>query len=425
MKEKIGVRSNKDLALFAFLIVMATITITCMFFPFVLNLDFSRYAVIDISPLTYVVTVLMTIIGIVWASYGVLGLILKPKALTSCTFKGKFSILVPAKDEEKVVGNLLRDLQKQTYKDFEVIVICHNCKDNTYETVRNFNDPKIKPLKLAGKPGKSSALNYGAKHAEGEIVAVFDADNRVPEDFLEKVRHYFPEYDAVQSRIETGNSGFNLLTKLAELEFISFTDLFQRTRSALSMNCGLGGTGEVIKKEELRAVGWWDEWSLTEDFALFVKLTNRNCKIGWAYDTYVMDEKVPWWTEFYRQRARWMKGHYQIAFRYFKAYRNRLVDLHYLIAPISILGYYFTFGLWLLFFMGVPIATRFLPSWLWLTPWLVWNVSIAVRIARRKGVKSLALFPLLFFYLYHWIAIFPYVLKVRSWPKTPHGFTSD
>jgi cellulose synthase/poly-beta-1,6-N-acetylglucosamine synthase-like glycosyltransferase len=427
MKEKIGIRSKNDLTLFLFLVAITTLTITFMFLPLVLNFDIARYAdvYVDVSSLTFVVTILMTIVGFVWMSYGVLGLILKPRAPISNTYDGKFSILVPAKDEEKVIGNLLRDLQKQTYSDFEVIVICHNCKDNTYRTVKNLNDSRIKPLKLAGRPGKSVALNYGAQAAEGEILVVFDADNRVPEDFLAKVRLYFPEYDAVQSRIETGNAEFNLLTKLAELEFISFTDLFQRTRSALGMNVGLGGTGEVIKKRVMHEVGWWDEWSLTEDFALFIKLTNHKCKIGWAYDTYVMDEKVPWWSDFFRQRARWMRGHYQVASKYWKSFCDKPVDFHYLIAPFSILGYYFTFGLWLLFFIGTPISTAFLPPWLWLVPWLVWNFSIAVRIAKRKGVKSLAYFPLLFFYLYHWIAIFPYIFRVRSWTKTPHGFTSN
>jgi len=77
---------------------------------------------------------------------------------------------------------------------------------------------------------------------------VFDADNRVPPDFLEKVCPYFPDYDAVQARIETGNLEFNLLTRLADLEFLGFTDSFQKTRWAFSINVGLGGTGEVIKE---------------------------------------------------------------------------------------------------------------------------------------------------------------------------------
>lgn len=422
MKEKIGIRSNKDLALFLFLLAMTTVTFALMFLPLILNFDINRFGYLDMSLLTFVVTVLMTIIGIVWMSYGVLGLIVEPKAHTSNTYNGVFSILVPAKNEENVVGNLLGDLQKQTYSKFEVIVVCHNCKDKTYETVKKINDSRIRPVELTGNPGKSVALNYGARAAVGEVVVVFDADNRVPKDFLEKIRHYFPQYDAVQSRIETSNSEFNLLTKLAELEFISFTDLFQRTRSAFNMNVGLGGTGEAVKKSVLDKVNWWDEWALTEDFALFIKLTNNNYKIGWAYDTYVMDEKVPWWSDFFRQRARWMKGHYQVASQYYKDFTGRLVDLHYLVAPLSILGYYFTFGLWLLFFIGAPITTAFLPAWVWISPWLIWNTSLAIRIAKRKGVRSLAYFPLLFFYLYHWIAIFPYIFRVKSWTKTPHGF---
>jgi cellulose synthase/poly-beta-1,6-N-acetylglucosamine synthase-like glycosyltransferase len=421
MFEKIGIRSRRDTFLFIFVAAIISITVSATFFP---SIKHAATFMIDITPLTFFETVLMTILGSFWMGYALLGLILKPKGAPDHSFIGKYSVIIPAKDEEAVISNILSDLTSQTYENFEVIVVCHNCSDKTFQTASKFGDERVKPVQLSGKPGKSVALNYGASHTEGDIIVVMDADNRVPNDFLEKISRYFPTYDAVQTRIETGNPDFNLVTKLAELEFISFTDLFQRTRSALGQNAGLGGTGEAIKKDVLEKVGRWDEWSLTEDFALFTKLTAQGYKIGWCSDTTVYDEKVPWWSDFFKQRARWLRGHFQVAFTYSRFFFKRVLDFHYLIAPIAVLGYYFTLGLWLMFFFQLPITTTFLPPYIWLAPWVIWNLGIAIRIYKARGAKALLLFPLLFFYLYHWIAIFPYMLKVKTWPKTPHGFTT-
>ncbi|MCX7998972.1 MAG: glycosyltransferase family 2 protein, partial [Leptospiraceae bacterium] len=405
-----------------FALFMALFVMTATFLGLIVK--FPPYALSDITPLTYLITIVMTVIGSIWASYAVLGLLVKPKKHGEKTFAGKFSILIPARNEEKVISNLVNDLLKQTYKNFEIIVVCHNCTDNTYDIVKNFKDNRIKPLLLNEGSGKSVALNYGAKKASGDILVIFDADNRVPSDFLERISHYFPTYDAVQSRIETGNPNFNILTRLAELEFISFTDMFQTVRSAFDLNNALGGTGEAIKRDVIEKVGYWDEWALTEDFALFTKLTARGYKIGWANDTYVLDEKVPWWHDFFRQRARWIKGHLQVAFKYAHMYLDNVVDFHYLIAPISIFGYYFTIFLWLIFLLQLPVATRFIHSLLWIIPWVIWNLAIVVRITKRKGLKVLLLFPLFFVYLYHWIAVFAYIPKVKTWTKTCLLYTS-
>ncbi|NWF86462.1 glycosyltransferase [Candidatus Bathyarchaeota archaeon] len=422
MLEKMGIRSRKDMILFAFVIGITSLTMATTFFP---SIKHSTTWIIDLTAFTFFETFLMTVLGSFWMGYAILGLVLQPRGAPSHSFRGKYSIVIPAKDEEAVITNILTDLKNQTYKNFEVFVVSHNCIDKTFEKVRKFRDKRVIPLNLFEKPGKSVALNYGAAHATVEIIVIMDADNRVPEDFLEKISRYFPDYDAIQTRIETGNPNFNLVTKLAELEFISFTDLFQRVRSALDKNAALGGTGEAIKKDVLEKVGYWDEWSLTEDFALFTKLTAKGYKIGWCSETAVYDEKVPWWSDFFKQRARWLRGHFQVAFTYLKHYYKKPLDFHYLIAPISILGYYFTLTLWLIFFLQLPITTNFLPAYVWLTPWVIWNLGIAIRIYRARGFKALLLFPLLFFYLYHWIAIFPYVFKVKTWPKTPHGFVTN
>jgi len=419
VKTSVGIRTKKDI-FFGFLIWIIGPVMLIVAFGRLVNQ--APNSLINVTIITYAVTGVVTVIMSVSAVYAVYGLFLKEKSYKGHTFTGKFTILVGARNEERVVNTLLRDILAQTYQNFEVLVVCHNCIDRTAEVVNEVKDERIKPLVLKDAPlGKSVALNFGAKHATGEVIVVFDADNNIPDDFLEKLSHYFPYYDSVQTKIETKNPDFNILTKLQELEFVVFTDIFQKTRQYLGLNALLGGTGEAIKTEVLKKVGYYDEWAFSEDFAICTKLTANGYKIGWVPDTYVLDEKTPWWSDFFRQRARWTKGHLQLVPRYWKNYLLKPLDFHYLIAPVAVTSSYVTLFLFLCFSLNLPISASFFPLIVWTSPWIVWNIAIAIRLYQKRGWKGLSMYPLLFLYYYHWLAVMGYVWKMKSWAKTPHG----
>lgn len=419
LRISLGIQSGRD-TLFGFLIWLAGPLMLLLAFGLRIPQPTTGF---DVTFLTYPIGVIATLFCSVSSFYAVIGLFLKEKHFPGGTFHGKYSVIIPAKDEAKVITSLLNALLQQTYQDFEVIVVCHNCQDDTYGIAKVIAqiDNRIKPIQFKGTPGKSAALNYGVKQASGEIIVVFDADNSIPPDFLEKISPYFPAYDAVQTKINTKNPDFNLLTKLQDLEFFVFSDIYQKSRQNFHLNALLGGTGEAVKKTVLEKVGNYDEWAFSEDFALCTKLTVQKYKIAWCTETYVLDEKTPWWSDFYRQRARWTKGHLQLIGKYFFNYWNRPAELHYLLAPLVVLAPSLTMLLWAAFFLQLPLTASFIPLAVWLIPWLVWHVTIAVRVIQKKGKQAIFLFPLLFLYYYHWIAVMGYLWRVKSWPKTPHG----
>lgn len=354
-----GIRTTKDIGFFLLIWITGPIL---LFLAFGQSVRQSQRSLFDLTILTYTIGITATVICVVSTFYGVLSLFLKEKPFRGHTFTGKFSILIGARNEELVIGNIINDILGQTYQNFEIIVVCHNCEDNTYGIVSRIKDERIKPLELKGAAlGKSVALNYGAKQSTGEVIVVFDADNSIPKDFLEKLSSYFPHFDGVQTKIETKNPDFNILTKLQDLEFLVFTDIYQKTRQSLGLNALFGGTGEAVKRDVLAKVGYYDEWAFSEDFALCTKLTVNKYKLGWCVDTYVLDEKTPWWSDFFRQRARWTKGHFQVIVRYAKNYWNQPLDLHYLIAPMIVLAPSLTMLLWLGFFFQLPFSASFLP----------------------------------------------------------------
>ncbi len=97
----------------------------------------------------------------------------------------KLSIIITAYNEERYVGNLLEDILKSEFKDFEVFVVDNNSVDNTKGVVEPYTlrDDRIKLVECL-EQGVSQARNYGAKDAEGQYLLFFDADVRIDEKYL-------------------------------------------------------------------------------------------------------------------------------------------------------------------------------------------------------------------------------------------------
>jgi len=117
----------------------------------------------------------------------------KAVAIGNVTYLPTVSILVPARNEEKVIGRILQRMTELTYpKDkMQIIVIDDASTDNTgkiaehYSSMCDYIEVVHRDEKEGGK-GKTSALNAGFKHANGEIVFCFDADYYPQRDILEK-----------------------------------------------------------------------------------------------------------------------------------------------------------------------------------------------------------------------------------------------
>lgn len=107
----------------------------------------------------------------------------------------KFSICIPTLNEEKYVGGILSCLEKQTFKDFEVIVVDGGSQDKTKEIVLKFSGKY--PIQFLKSPqrGVSFQRNYAAKKASGQYVIFFDADVMIENDFLERINNHLEKQD--------------------------------------------------------------------------------------------------------------------------------------------------------------------------------------------------------------------------------------
>jgi poly-beta-1,6-N-acetyl-D-glucosamine synthase len=102
------------------------------------------------------------------------------------------SIIIPVRNEQRGIGQLLQGIRIQSYQNFEVIIVDDNSSDNTAAIVSTFTsqDPRFTLLASRGE-GKKVALTTGITSSRGEIIVTTDGDCRVDVDWLKTVQKYF------------------------------------------------------------------------------------------------------------------------------------------------------------------------------------------------------------------------------------------
>jgi cellulose synthase/poly-beta-1,6-N-acetylglucosamine synthase-like glycosyltransferase len=261
------------------------------------------------------------------------------------------SVLIPAYDEEQVIGRILQRMTELTYpKDkLKIIVIDDASKDNTGRIADQYSKAYahvevIHRNDEEGRRGKSSALNAALKQVSGEVVFCFDADYCPQRDFLEKLTTAFadPKVGAVQGRVTVLNEPKNVVTRLVSLERIGGYRVDQQAREILHLIPQYGGTAGGIRRSLLEQLGGWDETILAEDTDLTFRVYLAGYKVRYVNDAECYEEAVEDWRAYWRQRYRWSKGHMQCAFKHFlKVLISRNLTLREKIDGLLLLNVYF------------------------------------------------------------------------------------
>jgi len=91
--------------------------------------------------------------------------------------------------------------------------------------------------------------------------------------------------------------------------------MWQLARYNLGLSNALGGTGLCLEYSLIREFGW-GATCLTEDLEFTMKLLQNGIKTAWAHECKVYDEKPVYFSQTWRQRTRWLQGHWDVALRY-------------------------------------------------------------------------------------------------------------
>jgi cellulose synthase/poly-beta-1,6-N-acetylglucosamine synthase-like glycosyltransferase len=343
------------------------------------------------------------------------------------------SIIIAARNEDSVIRRTVLNCLKQTYKKFEVIIVCHNCTDRTYEEA-SVNDARVRAFEFNTKAaGKGVALNFGVSQSKGKYLLILDADGLLNYEFIEQALPLFKNgYAAIQGKFIPSNRNYSLITKLLAIEGDLWATPYLTARDFIDKRGGLGGTGYIIKKNILIRIGGFAN-HLVDDYELTCRLLKAKNRIGFAPLCINYDEKPPNLEIMLKQRARWAKGFLDLL----KHRSTELTDILgflFWIAPVAglcgfvmlaITGYAAIYNL---IFEYYPFYYASLPVdfWLFLTGLLyVVHALTLVKLNGKRGLRQAAYIPIYnVFILYSFVTLIR-AFTIKSWSntKTTHGFT--
>ncbi|WP_367732437.1 glycosyltransferase [Microbacterium sp. LMI1-1-1.1] len=231
----------------------------------------------------------------------------------------RFTLLVPGRHEEEVMGQTLDRLAQQDHPDFEIIAIVGHDDPGTELVVRQAaarHPDLIKVVVDDSVPkNKPKALNRALQIATGDVVGVFDAEDEVHPGLLTVVDSKFQETgaDVVQGGVQLMNfeTSWWSLRNVLEYYFWFRSRLHFHARSKF---IPLGGNTVFVTRERLEWSHGWDDQCLAEDCELGVRLSSDGAKVVVAYNPeYVTREETPpTLKSLYKQRTRWNQGFLQV-----------------------------------------------------------------------------------------------------------------
>lgn len=245
------------------------------------------------------------------------------KRLPEPTQNHKFAVLIPARNEEAVIANLVQSIQRQRYPAglLDVYVIPNNCTDNTKQAAEQAGAFTIEPdcpIKSKGE-ALSFAIDYLLKKGDYDAFCVFDADNLVHPDFFVEMNRALCAGAQVAQGSRDSKNPYDTAVSTSYSIYYWMVDLFyNRARSAINLSAIISGSGFVFTTDLMRRWGGWHTVTLAEDIEFSLQCALQEEKIVCVPEAVVFDEQPVRFGDSIRQRHRWVSGLFQGLYGYGK-----------------------------------------------------------------------------------------------------------
>lgn len=356
------------------------------------------------------------------------------------------SVLVPARNEERVIRSTIDGLAQQDYPQdrLEIIVVDDASTDRTRDIVRACQRemPNVRLVETPpgeGGRGKSRALNRGLRTARGQMVAIYDADGVADPAAIRLLVAQLvgdPGLGAALGLIRTNNRTRTVLTRLVALETVAFQWITQAGKWALGQLATLPGTHYVIRRKLLEELGGWDEEALAEDAELSIRVYELGYAIKFVPYAIAHEQKPETIAVWLRQRRRWVRGHNYVLAKYLprlSRLRSRRISVE--LVHVFLLHYVFFAGVIasnVLFVMSVAgLASSAVPpvfALVWPLALIVFvlKLSLVGALEHENGLEVAGLALLMYFtYCQAWLYVVAsglahdaFFRKPRVWDKT-------
>ena len=230
----------------------------------------------------------------------------------------KYAVIIPVRNEEKVVANFINSIRASQYPQdhLTIFVVAHNCTDKTAEIARA-NGVVVYEINNDQERRKGYALrsffnllkkDYDLNAFDGYFI--FDADNTVNPDYFQKMNdayEYYHRERVIISFRDVPVFGENVLVDCYALMYGLANSLWARGRAFFDCTTRVFGCGYVFSSEIIK--DGWSYVSITEDVEFSIDQVLKGRKVVFCNDAVFYDEQTRSFKTMLRQRLRWECGY--------------------------------------------------------------------------------------------------------------------
>ena len=237
----------------------------------------------------------------------------------------RYAVLISARNEEAVIGQLLESIREQDYPAELVtaFVVADNCTDATARRAREAGAEVYERFDRR-QVGKGYALHYLLDRVRQrcgdtyfDAYLVFDADNLLRPDYISRMNEAFRDgRQIITSYRNAKNYGDNWISAGYGLWFLRDAAFLNAPRSRLGISAVAAGTGFLFSREIMLENGGWPFHSLSEDTEFTVHCVLSGEKIGYCGEAELFDEQPTSFRQSWHQRLRWVRGNVQVLWRH-------------------------------------------------------------------------------------------------------------
>ena len=330
-----------------------------------------------------------------------------------------YTILLPLYHEANIAEKIVRNMGRLDYpkEKLDVKLLLEADDDETRLALERTGLPpycEVVTVPDAPPRTKPRACNFGLRRARGEFSVIYDAEDAPEPDQLKKAYIVFRRDQekkvlCVQGKLNYFNARHNLLTRLFTVEYSTYFDLTLSGYQLFNLPLPLGGTSNHFRTAELREVGGWDPFNVTEDCDLGIRIYERGYKTRLVNSTTYEEANAHVWN-WIRQRSRWVKGFIQT---HLVHYRNPFLT-------VKRLGLYGAFG----GFLAVGgSAMMMLTNLIFLTVLLIYDGLLIHGFTHGLGLYDQIVGPHLPGGAYEGIRLGG--MSFRAWPLVYYGQGED
>lgn len=232
----------------------------------------------------------------------------------------KVTVIVAAKNEEKVIAECISSLKKLTYdkNNLEIFLVNDKSVDTTKEIMlretAGLNYFKVIDSiteSSTNLKGKANALDTAIKQSSGGIIIGTDADCKVNKDWVQEVIKYYDKDTAMVCGVTFINSSQSIFHKMQALDWVYLQTLASAS-SGINMTLSCIGNNLSFRKSVYEELGGYGniKFSVTEDLALMQEIHAKGLKIKYPINenSLIETQACKNLNELFKQKRRWFKG---------------------------------------------------------------------------------------------------------------------